>query len=341
MTTITIRADCDHEIGYGHIMRSLVVAEAMKSKADFETVFVMNAGSDTEPVRRAGHSFRHLTDTRTDPGMSFWWANPEDGPVFIDSYSVTVADLELMEREGFCIAMFEDANRLGYYPCDVVIDPSPNATGLGYRGAPRTHFCLGPNYFPLRGEFSNTERKQSTTQSIDQIVVTFGGSDPDDQAARLESILTDMNLNTNIRIVLGPGYTGRASGGGNIELVQNAEAVAPIFSTADMVISGGGATALELAYLGLPMILIGLADNQIANARAIEAAGAAKYLGPWTDISEAEIVLAVSELMNDPDRRQAMVSNGQKLVDGKAAGRISKHIDLAWREAQIRQGGIA
>jgi UDP-2,4-diacetamido-2,4,6-trideoxy-beta-L-altropyranose hydrolase len=321
-------------------MRSLVVAEAMQVEANYETVFVMNSGSDCEPVRRAGHELKLLSDRQTGFSPPFDWANPQDGPVFIDSYHVTETGLQAFEREGYCIAMFEDANRLQHYPCDVVIDPSPDADGLVYKGAQRTRFCLGPHYFPLRSEFTNVQRQKLVSKSVKQIVVTFGGSDPDDQALRLENILVSMKLDAAITIVLGPGYKGRAKGEGNIDLIRDAKTLAPVFSAADMVVSGGGGTALELAHLGLPMILIGLADNQIANAKAVDAAGAAKYMGLWTELSDTDITRAVCELMNKPKQRQAMSSSGQKLVDGQGGRRISKFIKQAWQRARSRKWDI-
>jgi UDP-2,4-diacetamido-2,4,6-trideoxy-beta-L-altropyranose hydrolase len=338
VTTMTIRADCDHETGYGHVMRCLAIAEALQTSAGYETIFVMNASSDAEPVRRAGYGFRLLPSDKASFAPPCHWADAKNGPVFIDSYNVTIADLENFEKDGFCIAMFEDGKRLDNYPCDVVIDPSPDSVDLGYRGAKRTRFCLGPDYFPLRDEFLNSQQGEEVSKSVEQIVVTFGGSDPDDQTVRLVKILSDMNLDTNIKVVFGPGYTGRAEGVGCIELVRDAKTVAPVFSSVDIVISGGGGTALELAYLGRPMILIGLADNQVANASAIATAGAARYLGMWMNISDSDIATAITALIGNPEQRQMMSTKGRQLVDGRAAGRIAEIIDLAWTQSRAASG---
>lgn len=340
MTKLTVRADCNNKTGYGHVMRSLVVAETLRAEENYETVFVMNSGSDYRPVTRAGHKLRIISDSQNGFGPPLNWANPQDGPVFLDSYHLTETNLQAFKREGYCIAIFEDANRLQHYPCDVVIDPSPNADRHLYKGGQRTRFCLGPHYFPLRGEFRNVQRPKIMNENVKQIVVTFGGSDPDDQALRLENILASMKLDVAIKIILGPGYRGRAKGKGNIDLIRNTKTVAPVFSAADIVVSGGGGTALELAHLGLPMILIGLADNQIANAKAVDAAGAAKYMGYWTEFSDVDITQAIFELINKPKQRQAMSSNGKKLVDGRGGERISKIVKQAWKQAQIRQRSI-
>jgi hypothetical protein len=50
----------------------------MQVETNYETVLVMNFGSDCKPVRRAGHELKLLLDSQTGFGPPFDWANPQD-----------------------------------------------------------------------------------------------------------------------------------------------------------------------------------------------------------------------------------------------------------------------
>ena len=122
--------------------------------------------------------------------------------------------------------------------------------------------------------------------------------------------------------------------------MQSPERVAPYFVGARIAVCGGGGTALEFAYLGVPTIIVAVAENQIANALALEKAGAARYLGLWTDISEEDIRAAIEALVSDADKRASMSANGKSLVDGKFSDRMIAVISTAWRGRQPVDGGL-
>lgn len=324
------RIDCGHDVGYGHVMRCLMVADALKAASSFEPIFALSHKSDHDPVRAAGYPVIELSPEQSAISYLATLAQPTYGPYFLDSYSVETADLEFLDSNGFCVSIFEDGKRLDYYPCNLVIDPALNASNLGYRGSEKTNFCLGADYFPLRSEFRQGAPRKLRNGPVNKIIITLGGSDPNDQTMRVLNILDRMGFERDKCAILGPGYQGQAANKKGLVTVRNPSNMSELLDEADLVISAAGGTSMELAHLGLPMALIALADNQLENAIAIDKAGAGLYLGEALKISDESITNSLHKLINDDDRRRAYSKNGLKLIDGLSHKRISDQIDQAW-----------
>jgi spore coat polysaccharide biosynthesis predicted glycosyltransferase SpsG len=79
---------------------------------------------------------------------------------------------------------------------------------------------------------------------------------------------------------------------------------------------------VELARVGTPAVAVVVADNQAPGARALAEAGAVVSLGRHETLDPAAIGVAVAELADNPDRRQALSRRGRELVDGRGAARV-------------------
>jgi len=97
---------------------------------------------------------------------------------------------------------------------------------------------------------------------------------------------------------------------------------AAIDGGADFAVSAGGSTCWELAFMGLPALVIILADNQQVVAQGLDKAGAVVNLGWHHDLSVQQIAKALKNLAVAVDVRKDMIRQGRNLVDGKGIGRI-------------------
>jgi len=79
---------------------------------------------------------------------------------------------------------------------------------------------------------------------------------------------------------------------------------------------------LELAFMGLPMLLAVLAENQRPNAMCLDELGVAENLGWHSELSEDKVRTAVMQILNDPALRASMSQKGLALVDGRGANRV-------------------
>jgi spore coat polysaccharide biosynthesis predicted glycosyltransferase SpsG len=107
-----------------------------------------------------------------------------------------------------------------------------------------------------------------------------------------------------------------------IQVQQNVTNMPELMAWADMAISAGGSTCWELAFMGLPSILLILADNQRAIAQKLATLNLAVNLGWHQDVTIEEIGLALRESIGDRPKRETMSKRERELVDGNGARRV-------------------
>jgi UDP-2,4-diacetamido-2,4,6-trideoxy-beta-L-altropyranose hydrolase len=334
---VSIRADCNAEIGYGHVMRCLTVARALSRNGAARTRFLMTHNSDAEFVETAGFEVLEILSGETDIEEILIHASPEDGPLLLDSYAFNAGYLKMLRQTGYRVAIFDDGNRLDLYQCDMVVDSAPEAASLAYHGLPETRFCLGSDYFPLHPEFRKNSRPKAVLEAPKTVVVTFGGSDHDDVTLRVLDAMAGIDGDFDIITILGPAYSGQAEdAAGNdsrVRLCRNVTNMSALLSSSDVAVSGGGNTASELAFLGVPMVLLALSPDQAPVAEALSNADAAIYLGFHDRVEDAAIAETLRTLIGDPAQRQKMSRAGPGLIDGKGAERIADAILSMMAEA--------
>jgi UDP-N-acetylglucosamine--N-acetylmuramyl-(pentapeptide) pyrophosphoryl-undecaprenol N-acetylglucosamine transferase len=106
------------------------------------------------------------------------------------------------------------------------------------------------------------------------------------------------------------------------------------YSAADLAVCRAGASScMELAACGVPVVLVPLPsavrDHQSANAREMEAAGAAIWL-PESQLTVDGLADLVDDLRRDAARRAAMSDAMRRMAQPEAAERLA---DLVEREA--------
>src|SRR5258708_1750107 len=92
---------------------------------------------------------------------------------------------------------------------------------------------------------------------------------------------------------------------------------------ADVAVAGAGTTFWEMSFLGLPGILLVLAENQAGVAAAAERLGIACSLGEAADVSAAAIAGKLAALLDSIDKRRSQSEKGRNLVDGRGAERVA------------------
>jgi UDP-N-acetylglucosamine--N-acetylmuramyl-(pentapeptide) pyrophosphoryl-undecaprenol N-acetylglucosamine transferase len=103
-----------------------------------------------------------------------------------------------------------------------------------------------------------------------------------------------------------------------------------IYATADLVVGRAGAgTIAELAYVGLPAILIPLpgarGDEQTVNARVLGDVGAAVVIAQQ-DATPERLQAEILALLDDPERRTRMASAARTVARPDAAARLAEEL---------------
>jgi UDP-N-acetylglucosamine:LPS N-acetylglucosamine transferase len=111
----------------------------------------------------------------------------------------------------------------------------------------------------------------------------------------------------------------------DITLHESLPTLAPLIASADLALGAGGATSLERCCLGLPSIIVTLADNQRPGAAELHRQGLVEWLGDDGEVSVEAIASAVGAALNK-GCDEAMSGRCLELLDGRGGALVSSEI---------------
>ncbi|WP_179051282.1 UDP-2,4-diacetamido-2,4,6-trideoxy-beta-L-altropyranose hydrolase [Nostoc sp. TCL26-01] len=337
---LLFRVDVSTQIGTGHLMRCLALAQAWQD-AGGKAVFVMANIVPVLEKRLISEGIEILKITNQlatkDAETTAMLVNKFNSDwLVIDGYHFDDEYQKIIKSVGLKILFIDDYGHVNHYYADIVLNQNISADGGLYTNRePYTQLLLGTRYTLLRREFWQWQGWQRINPSIaSKILITMGGADIDNVTLKVIQglqLLSDYPL--EVLVVIGgsnPHYDQLKSAAEAskfpIRLENNVINMPELIAWADLAITAGGSTCWELAFMGLPSLIIILAENQQAIAQKLHSLKAAINLGWYHDISADEIALAVNQLSQDIHRRLAMSKSSQSLVDGSGSQRIVRYL---------------
>jgi spore coat polysaccharide biosynthesis predicted glycosyltransferase SpsG len=181
---------------------------------------------------------------------------------------------------------------------------------------------LGLRYVLLRKEFWERKR-QSKNRGVQakNILVTLGGSDPDNVTSIVIEALEHLNNpNLNVTVIVGgnnPHYKSlvkKVQAKSNFSVKRDVSDMPSLMNWADMAISGAGSTCWELLFMKVPFIAIILAENQKAIAQDLHRKGAALNMGWYSTIRPEILAGAINKILLSSEYRGEMISKQERLI---------------------------
>jgi len=252
--------------------------------------------------------------------------------VVVDGYQFGSACQGELKSAGLKVLFVDDYGNAGHYSADIVLNQNVSANEQMYANRePHTRLLLGPRYCMLRREFRAGRCKKREIPAIGhKVLVTMGGSDPANFTARVMQAVAAVELEgLQARIVVGGSnphvdslqrYANQFAE--RVVVWASVSNMAELMAWADIAVSSAGTTAWELAFMGVPSVLLAVVEHQSAVAQAVETASAGVNLGWFPETHERRITEAVGELLADGPLRKEMAANGRGLVDGYGVDRV-------------------
>jgi UDP-2,4-diacetamido-2,4,6-trideoxy-beta-L-altropyranose hydrolase len=346
---LLVRADATDRIGSGHIMRCLAFAQAWRRRSG-TVAFLSYCEHDAlrQRIQSAGIGFVPLERPHPDPAdlrvtltlleehtNAQGLKQPRPWLV-LDGYKFDAIYQQAIRSAGYRLLMIDDAAHQTHYHADMLLNQNVHAERLIYYHDSDTQLLLGTRYALLRPEFLAWRGwRREIRETACRVLVTLGGADPDNVTLRVIQALQQVDIDgLEVTVVLGPAYAHAlsifrylqvSSKPGPVvrtfNVVQNALHMPELMARAEVALSAGGSTCWELAFMGLPTVMLVLADNQVGVAEGLQKAGVAVNLGWFEQVSTLHITQAVTSLCRNSDQRWALSCRGQQLVDGDGIAR--------------------
>jgi UDP-2,4-diacetamido-2,4,6-trideoxy-beta-L-altropyranose hydrolase len=338
---LVIRADAGAQIGTGHLLRCLALAQAWKD-AGGEVTFVTACQNEGLLSRLQDEAFKlHIIPvSHPDPddwkhmrmvleGFAGAWV-VLDGYHFDEDYQLNVKETahRLLVTDGLA--------QLTHYYADIVLNPNLYAEQLHYLCEPGTSLLLGTRYALLRREFlAWKDLKREIPEMGNRLLVTLGGSDPDNCVLKVIRALDRAGVSgLEVTVVIGASnhYMAESQQVASsisipIRLVCDVQNMADLMAWADLALVAGGITPWEMCFMGVPMLVMIIAENQKHTAQTLHQAGIVENLGWHKDVSEEEIGVKLRDMIYSQSLRESMSQAGRKLVDGFGPRRVIAKMD--------------
>lgn len=371
---IVVRADASLMMGSGHIIRCLTLADRLKQQGhDISFICRKHDGHLADLIGQKGFAVQLLSKGETADFIKQYAHSEWLGASESDDFAECKPILQALKPDWLIIDHYaigknweQQAKRLlpnlkilaiddladRTHDCEILLDQNFGRKNEDYQPLVPS-YCqrlLGTRYTLLRDEFASWRtmslNRRKSVQPPNNILVNLGGVDNDNVTLKiLQSLNTFVQQSVqafNVTVVMGKTAP-------HIESVQrfakhasfacavlvNVTNMAELMANADLAIGAAGSTTWERCCLGLPMVLIVLADNQQVIAKALADKNVVKVVTDMATLDE-QLPRLLSELA---DNYKKFSRQSAKLVDGQGAKRVAHWIEFAQKfpHCQVRQ----
>ena len=297
-TKILFRADASKQIGYGHFVRSLALADMLKD--EFNCIFCTQ--SPTPYQTQQVNSVCKLCPLPSDDSKFPLFLDMLQGDeiVVLDNFFYSLEYQKAIKSKGCRLVCMGGTDR--QYAADLIISQATSDEKL-FHSLPKTRYCLGLNWALLRRPFTQHVpilRQQRPPKSA---VICFGGTDFYNFTGQTVEALCGKSDISRFEIIVGDVYEGviKDCHAKKVHLHRNlsAQQIVDLFDSCDVAILSSSSIAIEAMACGIPVIAGWYVDNQDAFYHILESK---KYIYGLGSLLEGDLndklVRAVNEINN-------------------------------------------
>jgi UDP-2,4-diacetamido-2,4,6-trideoxy-beta-L-altropyranose hydrolase len=360
---IAIRTDASNRMGLGHLTRCRTLAAALRKQGStVHFICRRHPGNQVQALQDEGYSVSALPtapeQTTTDGDYAAWLGvsqdqdaeetraalqtNANDGkydPVdwlIVDHYGLDERWEQQLRPMASRILVIDDlANRP--HDCDLLLDQNYSAdmeNRYDDKLPQNAEHLVGPEYALLRPEYAEwRQKRKNKTDQVRRVFVFFGGTDPDNLTGMTLSALSSPAFERMaVDVVVGANNPNKeaieaqATAAPQITLHHPRPHLADLMAKADLAIGAGGTTTWERCCLGLPSLVISIAENQRPACDALASANIIEYLGHKDCITEQSLLAAIEKLVSETALRNTLAEASAALVDGRGIQRVMSAI---------------
>ena len=355
------RTDASIKIGTGHVMRCLTLDEALKVNGS-ELQFICRAheGSLCGLLGDKGFKVHELQINQKDyefltpnPRISVedyvdWLGSTQDQDaqatlkilgnqcfdwLIVDHYGLDVSwEVQLRPVTQKLMVIDDLANRR--HDCDLLLDQNYVYGDTDRYSELVPASCkklIGQSYALLRKEFAKVrETIQERSGRVRRLFVYFGGSDLDNMTATALKVLSMPEFSDlDVDVAMGANnprfreITVLVGERPRTTLHVQVDNIAELMVEADLALCAGGSSTWERLCVGLPSIVVTVAENQELLTRALNEDGFLRWLGSSRYVDEGDIAQAIRDSLQQGLQHREISRRGMELVDGNGSQRVS------------------
>ena len=327
---IAIRADSSALIGTGHIYRCLALAETLRKhfKAEVEFLCLSLPGNIIYVIPNQGFKVHILKSGSGQETANFLDDCARFDGLIIDHYDLDATyEKHILDFFDQILVIDDLANRK--HICNLLTDPNlalSKDTSYMELLPQECKVLSGPKFALLRNEFETMRNKAEASRrfpkKIETILIFFGGIDSTNETSKALDALDKLAMpNLNVDVVIGAQnprlheikYRIKEKVG--YRFLVHVENMAELILNAQLAIGAGGTNSWERLSLGLPSLVISVANNQIKACEDLAKLGCHYYLGEYNSVSSDLISHALKDLIDHSNETRLIGLKAMELID--------------------------
>ena len=307
------RVDAGPQMGWGHGMRCLALAEAWK-KSHGPFTFVMAAPPDSvaDKIKKAGGDVAILSAPSGggDDATETVALAKRHGAAWIgvDGYHFKPDFFSGLAAAPVKTFLVDDLGAAYARHFSLVVNFQLHAKKELYPENSAVALLLGPEFLLLREEIVATApRPPAAPAGPVQVLLTFGASGTKGTLEQVREALAKVTAPPLAVSALEPS-------------LPQPKSLGTFYTSHDVAVSALGTTIWELLRLGVPTVGVPInADHELVG-KALEAKGLIRFCAP------GEIGAVVRELAEDLAQRKDLAEKSRKFIDGLGAARVAERL---------------
>jgi spore coat polysaccharide biosynthesis predicted glycosyltransferase SpsG len=318
---VTFWTEGGASIGMGHVMRCINIAHALETDNEMPMHFLVN---NERPVidRLNDEALFHIVYPMTGRHAN----RLTNGVVVIDTKRDVSAQVRALREEGRKVVLIDNSST---GEADAIVMPTPV-----YKGQESSKVHYGRHYLIIGENFRRLRSPKPARHAAPlKVLITMGGSDPFNLTEHVLKSLWNTD-GIEVTTVVGPAFKMTETmeefmkrGSERFKFAFNVKNMAPLMREAHIAFTAVGTTVYELAYMGVPSVLIGNYETDAEDLASLEGLGICKSLGFYRDVDSSKITEAAELFRDDAALWRGMVMNARGLTDGDGASRIASLIN--------------
>lgn len=356
---IAFRVDASLQIGSGHVMRCLTLATALRAQgAECHFICREHPGDLIAQIHERDFSVTTLAAMHPDaqaaspgdeslPGYAAWlgchWQEDAEATLnvldtrsfdwlVVDHYALDYRWEHRIRSHCSQVMVIDDlADRR--HDCDLLMDQNLGRKPDDYAGlVPEACRVLaGTPYALVRPDFAELRKgslQRRHSPRLRRLLVSMGGVDQNNATGAILSALERCQLPNGVAVtvVMGahsPWLRTVQARAANLpwpcEVRVNVSDMANLMAESDLAIGAGGGTSWERCVLGVPSVVVVLADNQVSSAKALAKAGAVYVIANIQSVA-GTLPRLISSLRSDELSRCSHAASA--ICDGCGTSRV-------------------
>lgn len=330
---VAIRADSSPSMGTGHVMRCITLAEELLAQGHSVAMFttritvswlhnlISQLGIKLHYVEESSLSAEQLLDFKPD------W-------VVVDSYVISSKEISNLSKKVKTLVIVDIDSR--GIEADLYLDQNFNSENLNWSKSIQTKVLAGSQYSMIRNDILSSRRLEpwKFNSITPHILCVMGGSDPTGTIIPICEALKGIDSDFTATVVCSPQWRSDVDklteGNLRITVIEPTIQMGALYSQSDIVVSAAGSSAWEICTLGIPSLLIAVADNQQQPLNQIEKAKLALTLERFS-VDDVEFVKAICDslelLLHDETLREELSRTSLKHFDSEGKKRVVQAIE--------------